>query len=54
MTVLDPWNGSGTTTKVGSQYNNINLIGLDINPVMGIIARAQLISDKEDFSLKYN
>ena len=41
-TVLDPWNGSGTTTtaayRVGAQ-----VVGLDINPVMVVAAKSALV-----------
>jgi SAM-dependent methyltransferase len=38
--VLDPWNGSGTTTQVAEDYGCI-AIGYDINPVMVIVAKAR-------------
>lgn len=41
--ILDPWNGSGTTTYVASKLG-IPSIGLDINPVMSIIASARLFN----------
>jgi len=44
--VLDAWNGSGTTTKVASEMS-IPTIGLDINPVMVVVAKARLITEKE-------
>lgn len=40
-TVLDPWNGAGTTTLV-CNYLNITGIGIDINPIMNIIAKSKL------------
>jgi DNA modification methylase len=40
--ILDPWNGSGTTTYIAST-KGYNSIGLDINPVMNIVAKARLI-----------
>lgn len=39
-TILDPWNGSGTTTLV-SQRMGLNSNGLDINPAMVIFANAK-------------
>ncbi|ACV62299.1 hypothetical protein Dtox_1426 [Desulfofarcimen acetoxidans DSM 771] len=39
--VLDPWNGSGTTTLVASILGYANY-GFDINPVMVIVAKAKL------------
>ena len=38
--VIDPWNGSGTTTNSASLLR-INNIGYDLNPVMIIAAKAQ-------------
>lgn len=38
--ILDPWNGSGTTTLVASQQN-LAAIGCDINPVASIFAAAK-------------
>ncbi|MDX3073253.1 DNA methyltransferase [Streptomyces sp. MI02-7b] len=37
-TVLDPWNGSGTTT-LAAQSLGLNAIGLDLNPVANVIAK---------------
>lgn len=43
--ILDPWNGAGTTTLMAS-INGYQSIGIDLNPVMKIIARAkQAIND---------
>lgn len=39
--VLDPWNGAGTTTSV-AHASGISAIGVDVNPVMAIIARARI------------
>ena len=38
--VLDPWNGSGTTTQVAEDIGYF-AIGYDINPVMVIVAKAR-------------
>jgi hypothetical protein len=38
--ILDPMNGSGTTTLVGQQ-NSVCAIGADINPASAVIARAK-------------
>lgn len=48
--VLDPWNGSGTTTAVtaGRGYEGF---GFDLNPVMVIVARARLLNKRERPSL---
>lgn len=48
--VLDPWNGSGTTTHAASQLG-INSIGLDLNPVMVIVAKASLLPIQDSASL---
>ena len=47
--VLDPWNGSGTTTTVAAELG-LNCIGFDLNPAMVVIARAALLSE-EDISV---
>ncbi|MEZ5996402.1 MAG: hypothetical protein R3C25_11710 [Hyphomonadaceae bacterium] len=44
--VLDPWNGSGTTTYAASQLGLASR-GFDINPVMLIVARARLLPRSE-------
>ena len=44
--VLDPWNGSGTTTYAASQLG-LKSIGIDLNPVMIIVARARLLPPSE-------
>lgn len=38
--VLDPWNGSGTTTLV-AQYKGYPSVGLDLNPIMALHAQAK-------------
>ncbi len=48
--VLDPWNGSGTTTLV-STVLGIKNYGFDINPVMVIIAKAKLYN-KDSLRIK--
>ena len=40
-TLLDPWNGSGTTTAVAA-LRGLASTGIDINPVATIVARARL------------
>jgi DNA modification methylase len=40
--VLDPWNGSGTTTAVADRFG-CNAIGFDINPVAVLVASARLV-----------
>lgn len=44
--VLDPWNGSGTTTYTAASLG-LNAIGIDLNPVMIIVARARLLPPSE-------
>lgn len=36
--IRDPWNGSGTTT-LNCALAGYNVIGIDLNPVMNIIAK---------------
>ena len=36
--VLDPWNGSGTTT-LAAQYLGLNSVGIDRNPVANVVAK---------------
>lgn len=42
--VLDPWNGSGTTT-LASARAGIRSVGYDLNPVMVIVAKARMLRD---------
>lgn len=44
--MLDPWNGSGTTTYSATSLG-LNVIGIDLNPVMIIVARARLLPPSE-------
>lgn len=39
--VLDPWNGSGTTT-LAAQARGLRTIGVDLNPVASIVARLRV------------
>lgn len=48
--IIDPWNGSGTTTYAASALG-YESVGCDINPVMVIIARARLLPFSEADSL---
>ena len=41
--ILDPWNGSGTTTHIASILG-IESVGIDINPIMYIISQSKLIN----------
>jgi len=49
--VLDPWNGSGTTTYVSSLLG-LSSQGLDLNPVMVIVAKARLLPPTEADSIR--
>ena len=44
--VLDPWNGSGTTTAA-AQHLGHRPIGFDLNPATVVIARAKLVTRQE-------
>lgn len=48
--ILDPWNGSGTTIYASRELG-FSAIGLDINPVMIVVARARLLAASEADSL---
>jgi hypothetical protein len=48
--ILDPWNGSGTTTSSAARHGFVSA-GFDINPVMVIVARARLLPASEASSL---
>jgi hypothetical protein len=50
-TVLDPWNGSGTTTYASAQLG-FSARGYDLNPVMVVVARARLLSSSEADALQ--
>lgn len=41
--ILDPWNGTGTTTTCAS-VRGIKSIGVDINPVMYVVAKAKMFA----------
>jgi hypothetical protein len=41
-TVLDPWNGAGTTTAMAARHN-LGAVGLDVNPAAVVIAKARLL-----------
>lgn len=49
--ILDPWNGSGTTTLVASLLG-YNSYGIDINPVMVIVSKAKLYYPQANDTLK--
>lgn len=49
-TVLDPWNGAGTTTDVAASMG-LRSTGFDLNPVMVLVARARLLDSSVSGSL---
>src|SRR5713226_8901028 len=51
QSVLDPWNGSGTTTSQAASLG-LNSYGFDLNPVMVIIAKARSLDFAEYPSLQ--
>lgn len=51
--ILDPWNGSGTTTLISSNLG-ASSIGLDINPVMTIIAKSRMQVKEETLIPEFN
>ena len=54
-TIMDPWNGSGTTTQVANELG-YSAIGFDANPIMIIVAKAKSINPecKNTILEKYN
>lgn len=42
LTVLDPWNGSGTTTRIAHEMGH-RALGFDLNPVANLIASAKIV-----------
>jgi DNA modification methylase len=48
--VLDPWNGSGTTTSAAASLARSSM-GFDLNPVMVIVAKARVLCAREKGSL---
>lgn len=49
-TILDPWNGSGTTTTAAIGHG-FQAVGVDLNPVMAIIGKARSLQPSEADSL---
>lgn len=45
-TVLDPWNGSGTTTSVADSMG-FKAIGFDLNPVAALVSNAKLARHRD-------
>ena len=44
--VLDPWNGSGTTTTVATELG-LAAVGVDLNPAMVVLAKAALLTQDD-------
>jgi hypothetical protein len=49
-TLMDPWNGSGTTTA-SAALNGCKAVGFDLNPVMAVVAKARLLPQHEVASI---
>lgn len=49
--VADPWNGSGTTTYVASRLG-YDSYGIDLNPVMVLVAKARMLPPSEADSIE--
>lgn len=49
--ILDPWNGSGTTTQVAVEQG-YRTVGFDINPVMVVVAKARQLEASVKQSLE--
>ncbi len=49
--ILDPWNGSGTTTTICSR-SGLFSVGFDLNPVMVVVAKARLLGSNISPSLR--
>ena len=49
--ILDPWNGAGTTTKAASELG-IRSFGLDLNPVMVVVAKARQLTELTKLSVE--
>lgn len=49
-TVLDPWNGAGTSTSASTELG-LRSVGCDLNPVMIVVAKANLVSPLDASSL---
>lgn len=48
--VLDPWNGTGTTTT-SAFWRGLKAVGCDLNPAMGVVAKARLLDPREILSI---
>lgn len=50
-TLLDPWNGTGTTTAVGAT-RGLTATGIDINPVLSFVAKARLATAEDRLQVR--
>ncbi|GAA4544358.1 DNA methyltransferase [Pseudonocardia xishanensis] len=50
--VLDPWNGSGTTTQAARDLN-LRSVGIDLNPVANIVAAVRARASSRDLVDKF-
>lgn len=48
LTVLDPWNGSGTTSSIAREFGHTSL-GFDLNPVANLVASAKVVNPDDAF-----
>jgi len=51
LTVMDPWNGSGTSTTAAVLCGH-RAIGIDLNPVMAVVAKARILPRTELSSVR--
>jgi DNA modification methylase len=49
--VVDPWNGSGTTTLAAAAIG-VRAIGFDLNPIMVLVAKAELFFGEKEKIIK--
>lgn len=45
-TIIDPWNGSGTTTQVAAQ-RGLPAVGIDINPALVVVGKSKLFRGED-------
>ncbi|WP_035050936.1 DNA methyltransferase [Carnobacterium pleistocenium] len=54
MNILDPWNGSGTTSRVAASLGENYIYGFDINPAMAVISAAEMLEFNEYKEISFN
>lgn len=54
MTILDPWNGSGTTSRISATLGANSVYGFDINPAMVVVSAAEMLSPNEYKEINFN